>query len=491
MHRRGRLVDRRKTMGLSQEKLAEAVGVDRITVVRWENGEFAPQPGQRPLLAKALAVSVEELHVLLTAADVELTTTTVVKEPTAFRRLPEPALAWAGDVDRSPVGDQLSVLLGQLDALAGDEAAGLSPHRREAAYTQLVHSLAAWAHTVRRRELLRVLGWAATAAAGSPALHHLDEQESERVVLAIQTPQRVDGQVIDHIEAVLWRCTKQDDLLGPQATLDTVLAQRSLVRSLLPEVPTAVRDRLLSAYGGLSRLAGWLSFDLNHLDAAAGYYESARQAAHEARNTELAAFVLANMAWVATDRGQARVAIDHATNAQRWADQTDDLRLRAYTMDSAAKALARDGQGAAAFAAMEQGIGLLSRADAERASYAYWLNRHGGRLDWTETRCHAYLGDHERGAMAAEQDRATIDPMREPRTYARITLVLAACQLRAAKPDVAAAAQAIGEAATLATRNRSPHLVEQLRHGMTELEPWRDVPEVRQVRHELAAQGLI
>lgn len=490
MRRRWRFVERRKTVGLSQEKLAEVIGVDRITVVRWENGEYAPQPGQRPLLAKALAVSVEELHVLLTAADVEATTATVVKEPTAFRRLPEPALAWAGDVDRSSAGDQLSVLLGQLDALAGDEAAGLSPHRREAAYTQLVHYLSTWAHTVNRRELLRMLGWAATAAAGSPALHHLDEQESERVVLAIQTPQRIDGQVIDHIEAVLWRCTKQDDLLGPQATLDTVLAQRSLVRSLLPEAPTAVRDRLLSTYGGLSRLAGWLSFNLNHLDAAAGYYETARQAAHEARNTELAAFVLANMAWVATDRGQARVALDHATNAQHWADQTDDLRLRAYAMDCTAKALARDGQGAAAFMSMEQGIELLSRADAERASYAYWLDVGGGRLDWTETRCHVYLGDHERGVVAAELDRAAKDPTGEPRAYARITLMLAACRLRADKPDVVAAAEAIGEAATLVARYRSPHLVEQLRTGATELGPWRDVPEVRQVRHQLAAQGL-
>ena len=196
------------------------------------------------------------------------------------------------------------------------------------------------------------------------------------------------------------------------------------------------------------------------------------------------------MASVAADRGQPRVALDHATNAQRWADQTDDLRLRAYTMDCAVKALARDGQGPPAFAAMEQGIGLLAGADAERPSYAYWLEIGGGRLDWTETRCHVYLGDYERGAIAAEQDRAVKDPTGDPRTYAQITLMLAACRLRAAKPDIAGAVQAIGEAATLTARYRSPRLVEQLRDGVAELEPWRDVPEVRQIRHELAAQGL-
>jgi transcriptional regulator with XRE-family HTH domain len=468
VRRRGRLVERRKTVGLSQEKLAEVVGVDRTTVMRWENGEFAPQPAQRPLLAKALAVSVEELHALLAADN---------------RHLPEPALAWAGDVDLFPSGDQLARLLGQLDAQ------GRSPRSRELAYAQLVQYLAGWADTVNRRELLQVLGWAASAAAGSPALLDLDEQETERVVLAIQLPQRVDGQVIDHIEAVLWRCMRQDDLLGPQAALDTVLAQRALVRSLLPDAPSSVRDRLLSTYGALSRLAGWLSFDLNHVDAAADYYESARQAAHEARNTELAAFVLANMATVATYRGQARVAIDHAKNAQHWADQTDDPVLRAYAWDTVAKSLAMDRQAVGAFAAMEQASELLAQAETDRHSYPYWLNGRR-RLERTDTDCHVYLGDYEGGAVAAEQDRAAIDASGEPRTYAWITVSLASCRLRAAKPDVAGAAQAIGEAATIAIRNRSPRLVERVRRGAAELEPWRDVPEVKHVRHALAAQGL-
>jgi transcriptional regulator with XRE-family HTH domain len=63
--RRHRLAQRRKTVGFSQERLAEVVGVDRSTVVRWERAETEPQPWHRPRLAAALKLSVEELAALL------------------------------------------------------------------------------------------------------------------------------------------------------------------------------------------------------------------------------------------------------------------------------------------------------------------------------------------------------------------------------------------------------------------------------------------
>ncbi|WP_338671621.1 helix-turn-helix transcriptional regulator [Streptomyces sp. SCSIO 30461] len=59
------LAERRRTLGYSQEKLAELLGVDRTTVGRWESGKIAPQPLQRPGLAAALEVSLHELDDLL------------------------------------------------------------------------------------------------------------------------------------------------------------------------------------------------------------------------------------------------------------------------------------------------------------------------------------------------------------------------------------------------------------------------------------------
>jgi transcriptional regulator with XRE-family HTH domain len=63
--RRHRLAQRRRAVGLSQEALAEAIGVDRSTVVRWERADTEPQPWHRPRLARALRLSVEDLAVLL------------------------------------------------------------------------------------------------------------------------------------------------------------------------------------------------------------------------------------------------------------------------------------------------------------------------------------------------------------------------------------------------------------------------------------------
>ena len=60
--KRRALAERRKAVGHTQEQLAELLGVERSTVVRWEAGETQPQPWCRPRLAEALAVSVDALH---------------------------------------------------------------------------------------------------------------------------------------------------------------------------------------------------------------------------------------------------------------------------------------------------------------------------------------------------------------------------------------------------------------------------------------------
>ncbi|MFM9761632.1 helix-turn-helix transcriptional regulator [Streptomyces scabiei] len=63
--KRMRLAQRRKSAGYSQEKLAERLGVERSTVVRWETAESEPQPWIRPKLAAALKVTADELQPLL------------------------------------------------------------------------------------------------------------------------------------------------------------------------------------------------------------------------------------------------------------------------------------------------------------------------------------------------------------------------------------------------------------------------------------------
>ena len=63
--KRRALADRRRAVGYTQERLAQLLGVERSTVVRWESGETTPQPWYRPKLAEALGVSLDVLHELL------------------------------------------------------------------------------------------------------------------------------------------------------------------------------------------------------------------------------------------------------------------------------------------------------------------------------------------------------------------------------------------------------------------------------------------
>ncbi|MFI6098176.1 helix-turn-helix domain-containing protein [Lentzea sp. NPDC051213] len=73
--RRDGLARRRAAMGYTQESLAERLRSDRSTVGRWERGTMTPLPWNQPDLAKALALSPQELAELLGPDQVPVTVT--------------------------------------------------------------------------------------------------------------------------------------------------------------------------------------------------------------------------------------------------------------------------------------------------------------------------------------------------------------------------------------------------------------------------------
>ncbi len=357
----------------------------------------------------------------------------------------------------------------------------------EAEYQRVVEALVGWADEMKRRDFLHTLSRAAAVAAAVPLFSGLDPDEQERVALAIEAPGRVDGAVIDHIEEVLWRCRRQDDALGPQAVLDAVLAQRSLVLALLAETPAGLRPRLLSLFSDLSGFSGWLAFDLNDFVSAQHYYEESRRIAHEAGNAELGAFALCKMSYLATWRGMARVGIDHAVAARAWARRTDDLCLRANAADLAARAYAMDDQHRACMRELEAARSELS-ASAEQGQSSrllHFLNE--GLIACTESGCLLRLGDRRRATMAARQALVLID---SPfvRNRAMATIHLGVAHLRDGSIDEAA--KVIGDAAFLATRNRSVRLGDRLRAARVEMRPWQGTQAVIELDERLATYGL-
>ena len=142
--KRGRLAQRRKAVGLTQEQLAEQLGVERSTVARWERGETRPLPWLRPKLATALGVSADRVEELLAAGDTPASPRgTVAAVP---RQLPAAVADFTGRaaelqaltrmLDRSGTGAPGTVVISAIGGTAGVGKTALALH---------------WAHQVADR----------------------------------------------------------------------------------------------------------------------------------------------------------------------------------------------------------------------------------------------------------------------------------------------------------------------------------------------------
>ena len=410
------------------------------------------------------------------------TTVLMMPEPDARLVTPSDFAVWATAKGLALPDTFVAMLMHYLGSLTpADREVRLTPRDRDHAYHQLVEFLRSWAHTMDRRDALCLLAWAASAASAFPGAVG---DEHERVASVLSTWSRVDAQTIEHIEAVLWRCRRQDHALGPQAVLTTVLAQRDLTRALVPDCPAALRPRMLSVLSEASRQAGWLSFDLKQFDHAGYYYEDARALAHEAENTGLGGLVLCEMSLLATWQGKPRIGIDHAVAAGQWAERTDDMRLRAYTADVAARAYAADGQRDACLAALDTAHTTLTRADDQTPSYttyneAVHISIRGG--------CHLKLGEAEPAVSYAQQSLKLLD-----RSFAR-TVAMTIVDLTEAYVqcnEIDEAARLLGDAGDIAAGHSSVRLIGRLEQARAGMQPWQHTAAVRTLDERLAAYGL-
>jgi transcriptional regulator with XRE-family HTH domain len=142
--KRGRLAQRRKAVGLTQEQLAGRLGVERTTVVRWERGETQPQPWLRPRLATALAVSADRIEELLAA--VAAPDSTPGRAAVVPRQLPAAVAGFSGRaaelaaltrvLDQAGAGGPGTVVIFAIGGAAGVGKTALALH---------------WAHQVAER----------------------------------------------------------------------------------------------------------------------------------------------------------------------------------------------------------------------------------------------------------------------------------------------------------------------------------------------------
>jgi DNA-binding XRE family transcriptional regulator len=494
--RRHRLAQRRKAVGYTQEQLAEQLGVERTTVIRWEAGDTQPQPWQWPNLADALKITVEQLTDLLDG-------TPGSKGGNAHQALP-----LLTDVPATLTGDV--ALSGQTETLLLDFFAqpaiteGISPtlltptnvaalgrQIKEIDLTEMAQVIVMWAtrlnSNISRRELLSKLSAAFALAGAAPLFHTPDTDERTQVRAVMAEPTRFSEPVLRYCETALDTLRRQGDVLGPQAALQSTLDHRQLAIRQAKAAPPHYRSRALSVAAELNQLVGWFCFNLGDYRGAQHYYDEARSAAHDAHNVELVTYVLCTMSHLATWQHKPRVGIDHAIAAQAWAGQTGNPTAAAYAADVAARAFAADQETDRCRAALDAEQTALATAGQGESGLPLWYFYDESFYWATKSDCALQLDDPATALESVTTSLGLIDPA-NVHNYAFTMLIRAEAYLQ--QGDVTGASGIIGDVATVAAVNSSRRIDQKITDLRTALTPWQRRKPVRQLDEVLRAHRL-
>jgi transcriptional regulator with XRE-family HTH domain len=311
MSRRLGLARARKKVGYSQEALAEALGVDRSTVVRWEAGEHEPLPYIRPKLARLLDVSAEELNELLQwtpSAQIDSLVSTAHGEPNDLV-LSEAGLLLPVVIDGRPTFLRLgtSALVEQRGWASVDGS--LRYAGRLDSTLQVVVGLSGG--DLRRRDVFPGVAFAAAAFA-EPALFALTAPPVSDVARDAGS-RRIGMTEVKILTDSVAHLRQMDFRYGSGQIRDTAvqLLHQAATTLLHGSYSDSTGRALLTAVAQAARLAASMAADVSRHAVAQRYYIQALDLAMNAGNRLFAANILSDMS---------RLTIQNATG-QRCAHQ--------------------------------------------------------------------------------------------------------------------------------------------------------------------------
>jgi transcriptional regulator with XRE-family HTH domain/tetratricopeptide (TPR) repeat protein len=432
--KRRALAERRKAVGSTQEQLAEVLDVERSTVVRWEAGETTPQPWNRPKLAEALAVSVDELDVMLAEGQAE----------GAAEELPV-------DLEHDPVLVAPWSHRGTVEAVVMLSGGG-------------------W---VKRRAFVSLTGTALTAPAHQWLVH-----EPGPLVSGL-SGRRVTAGFVDRLTAMIVELRKMDDVAGGGSVLSLAQHEFSWIAGLLDH---AVYDErtgrgLLVALAELGQLCGWLAYDAGHFGLAQRYYIAALRAAHSADDRPFGAHILTFMAHQAARQGQPAEAVTFIETALAGTRGHATPALLAQLHSQQAYAFAALHDTSACTAAISQARTQVEQLKPDDdPPWLYWMSP--SLVTVRSGDCLLKLGQVEQAAAMLNEGVAEFRELfvRDKQIY--ITYLADALVRPGKQRDLDAAAglgmQSIDLAESL-NSNRGMDLLRDLYHQMT---PYAKVPAV-------------
>ena len=473
MAKRPRLAARRKSLGFSQEALAEQLGVDASTVRRWELGTSNPQPWVRPKVARQLQVSLEQLDQLFRdGKDVTTTDRSAIVESSG--RAPGSILLPVivnGHPVLLPI-DAQTVAASKLGPALGQ----LAPLDGEAAHP--VVTAAEWdaMSPLNRRSLLKH----GLAASALPAL---GLEELHQVASAMDDARRyLDTSVTGYLRRQLDLAKADDGTLGPAKTMPIVLGVLGAVEEHAREVKPGVRRELLDLGADAAEFAGWLYRDARDMPKALYWHDRACEWAQEAGNLPMQGYVLLKKSQLAYDEREPVRMLTLAQAVQHGPWQLPD-RVQAEAIQQEARAEAMLG------ASIEQVQRKLDHARqllaSSRGGDGSTLSAHYGPelLSMQTAVCYAEAGQ-PRYAVDL-YDQALTEHAFSPRDYGFFLSWKAGSLALAGEPDQAAS---VGmESAARAGRAGSNRTRKELARVVKVLTPWKNRPAVRGLAEAVTA----
>jgi transcriptional regulator with XRE-family HTH domain len=337
---------------------------------------------------------------------------------------------------------------------------------------------------MQRRAFLQHMGAAAGVAVTSVAM-----EPWERLSAALRQPGRLDREIVSELEHVTVTLEGLESQVSPKALLGPVVGHLDTLTSLLKGVPRpSLHQQLCSLAGETAGLAGWLTWDLEDRKAAGAYFRTGIQAAQEADDRALGAYLVGSSCVQPAyrERPPARLRrLEGHTHGFARADATPSTQAWLVTLEAEAHALMGDER--ATLRAMDEAEAIMSRAADDGVSQrprVVFFNR-------------AYLTG-ERGVALARLDKpdaaqdvlasalASLEP-EAMKTRPRLLTALATSHVR--QGNIEEACQLGGDALGLATQQEVAPNLQDVRKLRVELEPWRDSAPVRRLDERLALAG--
>jgi transcriptional regulator with XRE-family HTH domain/tetratricopeptide (TPR) repeat protein len=337
---------------------------------------------------------------------------------------------------------------------------------------------------MQRRAFLQNIGVTAGFAVTSVAV-----QPWERLSAALRQPGRLDREIIAELEHVTVTLEALESQVSPKALLGPVVGHLDTVASLLKGSPRpSLRQQLCSIAGETAGLAGWLTWDLEDRKAAGAYFRTGIEAAREADDRALGAYLVGSSCVQPAyrERPHARLRrLEGTTHGFTRTDATPSTQAWLVTLEAEAHALAGDER--ATLRAMDEADAIMSRlADepsARRPRVAFF---NAAYLDGERGVALARLGRPEAAQDVLASALASLDP-EAVKTRPRLLTALATSRVR--QGNIEEACQLGADALALATRQEVGPNLQDVRKLRLELEPWRDSRPVRTLDEQLALAG--